>query len=191
MINPTGYQLALPTTWSIRDCQWLWFSWSIADCCASEAVPQVFRWLVDKTTGSNLIICPWRCHLCSSSWAQMSCDWCGSDTWNVSCSQPSFLADYSCLAGAAAQDAGPHELPTFNLDHPATASAGAPQSVIGSQLDLRHPVSFIPLLSHSSKAGFKSLDLLTYISLGSSWNACTGQAQLTCSCLWWIMHHRR
>lgn len=55
----------------------------------------------------------------------------------------------------------------FNLDHLATASAGAPESVIGSQPDVRLPVSFNHLLSHSSKAGFKSLDVLTHISLGS------------------------
>lgn len=147
VINPTGYQLALPTTWSIRGCQWLWLSWSIENCSGSGAVPQVFRCLVDKTTGSNLIICPWSCHLCSSSWAQMSCDRCGSDTWNVSCSQPSFLTDYSCLAGTAAEDAGPREPPTFNLYHTATACAGAPESVTGSQPDVRYPVSFEHLLT--------------------------------------------
>lgn len=99
------------------------------------------------------------------------------------CSQPSFPADYSCLAGTAAQGAGLHEPSMFNLDHPATASAGAPEAVTVSQPDLRHPVSFKHLLRHSRKAGFKSLDVLLYISLGSSWNACSGQAQLTCSCL--------
>lgn len=156
MINPTGYQLALPATWSIRHRQWLWFSWSIANCSGSGAVPQVFRCLADKTTG-YLIICPWRCHLCSSSWAQMFCDRCGSDTWNVSCSRPSFLADYSCLTGTAAQEAGPCGPPMFNLDHPATASAGAPEPVIGSQPDVRHPLSFKQLPSHTAaRLGLKA-----------------------------------